>query len=126
MTESQQPFIDLSEAAEACRPLVAWWQEWEATGCGDPTELDSALRQLASCPPLPGRLGQAVAVLDRKALARQPREVLVAALAQLARLVDIRPRPCQLTLPGLDVHAPAEPDSSHDGKERPFSPREPT
>lgn len=103
MTDHHPPFIDLSAAADACRPLVAWWREWETTGCGDPRELDLALRQLATCPPLPGRIGHAVGVLHRRALADHPRPELIAALAVLARLVEISPRPCQLTLPGLDV-----------------------
>ncbi len=108
MTKAAADIIDLAAAADACRPLIAWWRRWEATGIDDPDGLDTALRQLDTCPPLKGPLGRAIAMFDRGVLASQPRPVVVAALAQLAPLADIRGRPGQLVLPGLDLPAPSD------------------
>jgi len=108
VTKPATQVIHLSEAAGACRPLIAWWRRWEATGIDDADGLDIALRHLDACPPLEGPLGRAIATFDRSHLASQPRPVLVAALAQIARLADIRERPRQLVLPGLDLPAPAD------------------
>jgi hypothetical protein len=106
MTKQVAHVIDLTEVAAACRPLIAWWRRWEATGRDDPDGLDAALRLLDTCPPLEGPLGRAITTLDRTALASQPRAALVAALTQVARLANIQQRPTQLVLPGLELPCP--------------------
>jgi len=106
--------INLTAAADACRPLIAWWRRWEATGIDDPAGLDDAFRHLAACPPLEGPLGRVIATLDRSTLNSQPRAVLVAALAQLARLAEIREQPGQLVLPGLYLPCPPKEPEAND------------
>ena len=115
--------VDLVAIAEACRPVIAWYDDFLARpqlGLAPPAlaRLDLALADLRSLPRCGGRIGQAIAVVASGGSASSTEHTL-AALETLRTTLGIYRRgprlsspptwapparfTVQLTLPGLDA-----------------------
>lgn len=83
--------IDLAAVSEAARPLIDLYDN-RSTGPVDRCQLDKALTELTSLPPLPGPLGRDIAVLLAGAQGRDP-AIVAAAIERLRRVSAVRPSP---------------------------------
>ncbi|MBW3643557.1 MAG: hypothetical protein KY447_11650, partial [Actinobacteria bacterium] len=112
--------VDLVAIAEACRPVIGWYDDFLARpqlGLTPPAlaRLDIALADLRSLPHCGGRIGQAIAVVASGGAACSTEETLAALETLRTTLAMCSPLPrvpaapttgsgpiVQLVLPGLD------------------------
>lgn len=112
--------VDLVAIAEACQPVIAWYDDFLARpqlGLAPPAlaRLDVALAALRSLPHCGGRIGQAIAVVASGGAACSTERTLVALERLRTTLAVCSPRPnippppppsgpiVQLVLPGFEA-----------------------